>query len=34
MKLQVAVKLQRVEHTKGVIAGMSLIALWVVWLAK
>ena len=34
MKTQEAVKLQRTEHTKGIIAGMSLIALWVALVAK
>jgi hypothetical protein len=34
MKTQEAVKLQRNEHTKGIIAGMSLIALWVALVAK
>lgn len=33
MKLQTAVKLQRSENTIGVLIGMSLVALWVVWLA-
>ena len=34
MKTQNAVKLQRIEHTKGIIAGMCLVALWVVAVAK
>ena len=32
MKTIDVVKLQRVEHTKGIIAGMILLSLWVVWL--
>jgi hypothetical protein len=32
MKLQNAVKIQRIEHTAGTILGMSIMALWVVWL--
>ena len=32
MKTIDAVKLQRIEHTKGIIAGMILITIWVVWL--
>ena len=32
MKTLVAVKLQRNEHTCGMIAGMGLIAAWVAWL--
>ena len=34
MKLQQAVKQQRSEFSQGVIFGMSLLALWTVWLMK
>ena len=32
MKTIDAVKLQRIENSRGVLIGMSLVALWVVWL--
>lgn len=32
MKLRTAVKLQRSENSIGVMIGMSIMAVWVVWL--